>query len=300
MGAWLNRLDRPLPPGVKPSGEAYRVVTPEYFATVGISLRSGRLLSASDTKDAPAVVVNEALVKKYYPNENPIGKEIYLGAPDNRLFDHGPIVGVVSDTRDGGLGNDALPVVYMTLAMSPGVSQLSYVIRTEGNPAAVMSGAREIIRGADATVPIRDIQTMDEILGAALAPARWSLFLLGVFAGIAVVIALLGVFGLLSYLVTQSTREFGIRIALGASPHAVRSMVVRRALALVGTGLAGGLAGAAVLTRFMNALLYDVSPTDPLTFFLVAAAMAAAALLASYLPARRATRVDPMVALRAE
>jgi len=300
MGAWLNRLDRPLPPGVKPSGEAYRVVTPEYFATVGISLRNGRLLSASDTKDAPAVVVNEALVKKYYPNENPLGKEIYLGAPDNRLFDHGPIVGVVSDTRDGGLGNDALPVVYMTLAMSPGVSQLSYVIRTEGNPSAVMSGAREIIRGADATVPIRDIQTMDEILGAALAPARWSLFLLGVFAGIAVVIALLGVFGLLSYLVTQSTREFGIRIALGASPHAVRSMVVRRALALVGIGLAGGLAGAAVLTRFMNALLYDVSPTDPLTFFLVAAAMAAAALLASYLPARRATRVDPMVALRAE
>jgi putative ABC transport system permease protein len=141
---------------------------------------------------------------------------------------------------------------------------------------------------------------MDEILGAALAPARWSLFLLGVFAAIAVVIALLGVFGLLSYLVTQSTREFGIRIALGASPHAVRSMVVRRALGLVAIGLAGGLAGAAVLTRFMKTLLYGVSPTDPLTFFLVAGAMAAAALLASYLPARRATRVDPMVALRAE
>jgi predicted permease len=299
-GAWLNRLDRPLPPGVKPAGEAYRVVTPEYFSTVGISLRAGRLLSAADTRESPAVVVNEALVKKYYSNENPIGKEIYLGAPDRRLFDHGAIVGVVSDTRDAGLGENALPAVYMTLATSPGMNQLSYVIRTNANPAAVMSGAREIIHAADPSVPIRDLRTMEEILGDALAPARWSLYLLGVFAAVAVVIALLGVFGVLAYLVSQSTREFGIRIALGATPRLVRSMVVRRALLLVCLGLGVGLGGAVLLTRFMKTLLYEVSPTDPLTFVVVAAAMAGAALLASYLPARRATRVDPVVALRAE
>jgi predicted permease len=300
MGAWFNRLDRPLPPGVKPTGVPYRVVTPDYFTTVGMTLRAGRLLGASDTRESPAVVVNEALVKAYYPNENPIGKDVYLGAPDNRLFDHGPIVGVVSDTRDAGLGSDPLPTVYMTLAMMPALRQLSYVIRTDGNPSAVLGSTRAIIRAADATVPVRDVRTMDEILGSALAPARWSLFLLGAFAAVAVVIALLGVFGLLSYLVTQSAREFGIRMALGATPEVVRSMVVRRAAVLVSIGLVIGLGSAVLLTRFMTSLLYEVAPTDPLTFGLVAAGMVVAALLASYLPALRATRVDPAIALRAE
>jgi putative ABC transport system permease protein len=300
IGAWFNRIDRPLPPGVKPSGEAYRVVTADYFSTVGIALRAGRLLNSGDTRAAPAVVINEALAKKYYPNENPLGKEIYLGAPDNRLFDHGPIVGVVSDTRDAGLGSDPLPIAYMTLAMLPSWPQLSNVIRTDDNPAAVMSGARTIIRSLDPSLPIREVRTMEDILGEALAPARWSLFLLGIFAAIAVVIALLGVFGVLSFLVTQSTREFGIRIALGATPGVVRRMVVARALVLISIGLVAGLGGAYALTRFMKTLLYEVSPTDPLTFAAVAAAMVVAAIVASYLPARRATRVDPVIALRAE
>jgi putative ABC transport system permease protein len=300
IGAWFNRLDRPLPPNVKPSGEAYRVVTPEFFATMGIPLRVGRLLASSDTRETPAVVINEALAKKYYPNENPIGKQIYLGAPDNRLFDSAPIVGVVSNTRDAGLGSDPLPTVYMTLAMFPSWPQLSYVIRTTGSPAAVMSSARTIIRSLNPALPIRDVRTMEELVGEALAPARWSLLLLGIFAGIAVVIALLGVFGVLSYVVSQSTRELGIRIALGATPGAVRSLVMRRALVLVALGLTAGLFGATLLTRFMKTLLYEVSPTDPMTFVGVTAAMVAAAVLASYLPARRATRVDPVVALRAE
>jgi ABC-type antimicrobial peptide transport system permease subunit len=258
------------------------------------------LLASSDTRETPAVVINEALAKKYYPNENPIGKQIYLGAPDNRLFDSAPIVGVVSNTRDAGLGSDPLPTVYMTLAMLPSWPQLSYVIRTTDSPAAVMSSARTIIRSLNPALPIRDVRTMEELVGEALAPARWSLLLLGIFAGIAVVIALLGVFGVLSYVVSQSTRELGIRIALGATPGAVRSLVMRRALVLVALGLTAGLFGATLLTRFMKTLLYEVSPTDPMTFVGVTAAMVAAAVLASYLPARRATRVDPVVALRAE
>jgi predicted permease len=300
IGAWFNRIDRPLPAGMSPTGEAYRVVTPEYFETVGISLRRGRALESADTRDAPAVVVNEALVSKYYRGEDPLGKAIYLGAPDNRLFREAPIVGVVSDTRDGGLGTDPLPTVYIPLAVMPRWPAFSFVVRTRQNPSGVITGARAAIRALDPTLPVRNVETMDEVLSTAVAPARWSTTLLGVFAGVALVIAVLGVFGVLTYIVTQRTRELGIRIALGAAPGQVRRMVVTRGLGLVACGIVLGLIGAALLTRFMGTLLYGVTATDPLTYGGVAALLAAAAALASYLPARRATRVDPMLALRAE
>ncbi len=149
IGAWFNRIDRPLPDNVQPTGEAYRVVTPDYFTTVGIRLVSGRLLNQDDRKEAPAIVVNEALVKKYYPGENPIGKPVYLGAPDNRLFQQAPIVGVVSDTRDLGLGSDPVPTVYMPLAVMPSWPFFSYVVRTTGNPATLMPDVRRIVRELD-------------------------------------------------------------------------------------------------------------------------------------------------------
>jgi putative ABC transport system permease protein len=300
IGAWLNRIDRPLPPGTNPTGEAYRVVTPEYFAGVGISLRSGRVLSSSDRREVPAVLINEALAKKYYPGENPLGKEIYLGAPDNRLFDHAPIVGIVSDTRDAGLGSDPLPTVYIPLAVMPTWPSFFFVVRTAGDPTAIASAARAAIRSVDASLPVRYVHTLDEVVSAAVAPARWSTTLLGVFAGVALVIAVLGVFGVLSFIVTQRTRELGIRIALGASTGSVRRLVVMRGLALVVSGLAIGLGGAIALTRFMSTLLFGVTPTDPVTYAGVALLLLAAAMLASYLPARRATRVDPIIALRAE
>jgi putative ABC transport system permease protein len=300
IGAWFNRIDRPLPPGTNPTGEAYRVVTPEYFSAVGISLKTGRLLSIADRRDVPAIVINEALAKKYYPGENPLGKEIYLGAPDNRLFDHAPIVGIVSDTRDAGLGSDPLPTVYIPLAVMPTWPFFSFVVRTAGDPTTIASAARAAIRSIDASLPVRNIQTLDDVVAAAVAPARWSTTLLGVFAGVALVIAVLGVFGVLSFIVTQRTRELGIRIALGASTGSVRRLVVMRGVTLVVVGLAIGLAGAVALTRFMSTLLFRVTPTDPLTYAGVALLLLSAALLASYLPARRATRVDPIIALRAE
>jgi putative ABC transport system permease protein len=300
IGAWFNRIDHPLPPGTNPTGEAYRVVTPDYFATVGIALRSGRLFSSSDRKETPAVVINEALAKKYYPGENPLGKEIYLGAPDNRLFNHAPIVGIVSDTRDAGLGSDPLPTVYIPLAVMPTWPFFSYVVRTAGDPSAMAVAVRAAIRSVDASLPVRNVQTLDDVVSTAVAPARWSTTLLGVFAGVALIIAVLGVFGVLSFIVTQRTRELGIRIALGASMASVQRLVVARGLALVTVGLAIGFMGATALTRFMSTLLYGVTPTDPLTFGGVALVLLAAAMLASYLPARRATRVDPIIALRAE
>jgi putative ABC transport system permease protein len=301
IGAWFNRIDRPLPDGVHPTGEAYRVVTPEYFATVGQRLTLGRLLETSDRLDAPGVVVNQALVKKYYPGENPIGKEIYLGAPDNRLFDHAAIVGVVADTRDLGLGSDAVPTIYAPYALMPYWPAFSYVVRTTGSSTAtIISSSRAIIHAADPGVPVRGTQTLDDVLSAAVAPARWSAVLLGAFAMVALIMAVLGVFGVLSFIVTQRTRELGIRIALGASNTSVQGLVVGRGMLIVVAGLGVGLLGALALSRFMTSLLYGVTPTDPATYVGVGAVLLAAAALASYLPARRATRVDPIIALRAE
>lgn len=300
IGAWFNRIDRPLPGNVQPTGEPYRVVTPEYFATVGIPLRLGRLLDSHDRLDAPAIVVNEALVRKYYPNESPLGKPVYLGAPDNRLFDSAPIVGVVGDTRDMGLGSEPLPTVYIPFAMMPKWPIFSYVIRTNGDAAAVARSARQIVRELDPSLPIGGIHPLDEVVSAATAPARWSTTLLGVFAAIALVTAVLGVFGVLSYVVSQRTREVGIRIALGASSGAVRRLIVGRGLRLIVTGLTLGWIGSLALTRYMSSLLYGVTPTDRLTFAAVGLLLAGASLAASYLPARRATRVDPVIALRAE
>ena len=300
IGAWFNRIDRPLPDNVQPSGEGYRLVTPDYFATVGIPLKAGRMFNANDRREAPAIIVNEALVKKYYPNENPLGKPVYLGAPDNRLFDSAPIVGVVGDTRDAGLGSDPLPTVYIPFAVMRSWPFYSVVIRHSGSSAPIIASARGVVRDIDATIPIMNVQTLADVVSNAAAAARWSTTLLGVFAGVALVTAVLGVFGLLSYMVTQGARELGIRIALGASSGGVQRLVLSRGLGLVGAGLAAGLAGALILTRFMQSLLYGISPTDPITFFGVAVVLLLAAAAASFIPARRATRIDPIAALRAE
>jgi putative ABC transport system permease protein len=299
-GAWFNRIDRPLPDNVQPTGEAWRIVTPDYFATVGIRLAAGRLPTEADRRETPAIVVNEALVKKYYPNENPLGKPAYLGAPDNRFFPSAPIVGVVGDTHDAGLGVAPLPTVYIPYGVFPGGMSYTYVLKTTSDPASVVSSARDVIHELDPTLPIRRVRTFDDVLTAAVAPSRWSATLLGTFAGVALVIAVLGVFGVLSYLVAQRTRELGIRIALGASTMAVQRFIMARGMLLVGFGVAIGIVGATALTRFMTSLLYGVTPTDPLTLGGVAALLVGAAGLATYIPARRATRVDPMVALRAE
>jgi predicted permease len=301
VGAWFNIIDRPLPPDRTPPGEAYRVVTPDYFTTAGVPLLRGRALTDDDRAGRQSsVVINDALARKYWPGESPLGKEIYLGAPDNRIVDHATIVGVVGDTRDAGLGADPLPIVYIPLGLVPKWPFFSYMIRTTGEPEAIARAARDVMRSLDPSLAIRNVRSMDDRVRESVAPARWSMALLTLFAGVALAMAAVGVFGVLSFLVTQRTRELGIRMALGAAPGEVRRMVVAHAARLAIIGAALGLAGALVLGRVMEGLLYGISSTDPATYAAVTAVLLAIAVLASWLPARRATRVDPMVALRSE
>jgi predicted permease len=301
IGAWFNMFDRPVGPNETPPAVAYRVASPGYFTVTGIPLRRGRLTTVEDRLDNhPSVVINEALAKQYWPDGDPIGREIYLGAPDNRIFPRATVVGVVGDTKDGGLSADALPTVFIPTTMMPTWPFFSYVVRTSVEPNSVAQQVRAQIRALDAAMPIRNVQTMDTILLDAVGPARWSMTLLGLFASMALVLAGVGIFGVLSFTVAQQTRELGIRMALGAAPGAVRRMVLRQGMALVITGVVIGLAGAFALTRLMASMVYGVTTTDPVTYASVAVVLVGVAALASYLPARRATEVSPLVALRAE
>ena len=301
IGAWLNVVDRPLPPNVKPRGEAYRVVTPDYFATAGVPLRQGHLFTGIERPDrAPAVVINEALAKQYWPNENPIGKQIWLGSPETHLIPASTIVGVVGDTKDGGLDVSPLPIVYVPLALMPSWQSFGYMIRTSADPANLASAVRGTMRTMAPGLPLRNLSTMDDRVRESVAPARWSMTLLAVFAGVALTLAGIGIFGVLSFIVRQRTRELGIRVALGAAPERVRRMVVMRGLLLAAAGAGIGLLGSALLGRWMQTMLFEVKPTDPATYLAVTPLLLLIAGIASYTPARRATKVDPMLALRSD
>ena len=301
IGAWVNILERPLPANQTPPAEAYRVISPEYFSTVGIPLVRGRFPTRDDRLDGQrSVVINQALARRYWPDADPIGKEIYLGAPDNRLFPDARIVGVVGDTRDLGPAAAPVPAVFIPARMMPRWNSFSYVLRTTGDPAALVGPVRAEFRTMDPTAPMRNVRTMEEVLAGSLAPARWTMTLLSVFAAVALVLACVGIFGVLSFTVAQRTRELGIRIALGAAPIAVQGLVLREAMALTAAGVALGLVVTAFVTRFMGSMVYGIPRTDPITYGAVALLLIAVAALASLLPARRATKVSPLVALQSE
>jgi len=301
VGAWFNIVDRPTPPNETPPAEAYRVVSPNYFATAGIHLVRGRFPTLDDRVDrGPAVVVNQALAKKYWPGEDPIGKQIMLGAPGNYLNPASPIVGVVGDTPDVGLDNPPIPTVFMPMRVAPFWPFFTYLIRTSGPPEAVTLAVRRELRAAFPTVAIRNVRTMESVLHDSVAPARLSMRLVGAFAIVALITAALGVFGVLSFVVAQRTRELGIRMALGAAPGDVRRMVIAYGGRLATAGLAIGLLGSFALTRLISKLLFGVAPTDPLTFASVSAILLGIGVLASWIPARRATRIDPITALRSD
>lgn len=285
----------PAPRGQEPSAEL-RVASDGYFAALGIPLREGRAFSEQDAPAAtPVAVVNETLARRYFPHESPVGHRLRLA--DLALT----IVGVVGDVRGAGLDRPAEPELYMSLRQSPYVPrEMTLVAHTAVPPASIVSPVREAVRAVDPEQAIYDIETMDEVVTRSLSNHRLYTWLLGTFAAIALVLAAAGVYGVTSYLVAQRTRELGIRVALGAAPRSLPALVVRRsaAVALVGTVL--GLLGALALTRLLATLLSGVSPTDPAVFAAVAAGLVAIALIASYLPARRATRVDPLIALQSE
>jgi predicted lysophospholipase L1 biosynthesis ABC-type transport system permease subunit len=246
----------------------------------------------------PSVVINEALAKRYWPNGDPIGEDIYLGAPDNRLFDRATIVGIVGNTRDAGLRADPLPEVFIPDGVMPTWSQLGFVVRTPGDPSSVVAAVRAAMRDVVPGRPLTSVRTMDDVMKDAAAPDRLALTLLGTLAAVAVSMAALGVFGVLAYVVAQRRRELGIRLALGAAGEDVRRLVVLQGLRMAGAGVVIGLAGALALSRVMTGFLYGIRSTDPLTYTAVALLLLAIALVASWIPAMRATRVDPMIALR--
>ena len=273
-----------------------RFVSPGYFSAMGVPLVKGRLFDERDTKDAQqTVIVNENLAQRFWPNEDPIGKRI-------ERVDKEPwrsVVGVVRDTREFSVDNEPPISIYHPHEQFP-IGTMFLVVRSTQNASALTSGISKEIRDLDPELPAYEFKTMEQRLSDSLSRRRFSTFLLGVFATVALVLAAIGLYGVLAYSVTQRTQEIGIRMALGAEPGRIMSMIVRHSLVLVAAGVAIGLLGAWAVTRVMASLLYGVSTTDGLTFAGPPLILVAVALLASYFPARRAARVDPTVALRSE
>jgi putative ABC transport system permease protein len=292
----LLTLDRPAPPaGENPQARFYNI-GPGYFNTLQVPLLRGREFSVADRTGAQSVaVVNETLAKRFWPDEDPIGKRV-ASVRSQQIFE---IIGVVGDMRRFGLGAQVEPEIYWPYMQQPrGASY--FVFRTVVDPATVIAAVRERVARIDPAVVVVNVSTMDQLVSAALKRPRFNLFILGIFAGAALLLAAVGLYGLTSYTVAQNKREFGIRIALGARNGEIIKLVVGRGLVMALLGITVGMVTSFALTRFLVGLLYGVNATDPLTFAGVALIMTAIILLACWIPARRATKVDPMVELRCE
>jgi len=307
---WTRGFDvagRPRAPGDDRPGAVYRVVLPGYFSTMRLPILQGRDIAAADTRQSPDVaVVSETLVRRHFPNGDALGRRITFDDPTGPAPHWLTIVGIVRDavgfTWDGG----ADPTIYLPYLQSASYLEspeghyayLTVVLRTDGDPAALAAPARSAIWSIDRGVSISEVVTMDDAVARALARPRFQSTLLGAFAALALVLAAGGIYGVMSYAVARRTREIGLRLTLGAGRGDVLRLILSQALRRLALGGALGLAGAWLSTRALTTMLYGVQPTDALTFAGVPAILAITALAASYLPARRASRVDPMVALR--
>jgi putative ABC transport system permease protein len=298
IGVSVQIEGRPIPQRGDEAQVAYQAITPDYFRVMRIPLVEGRFISSRDGKDAPAVVVvNQAFVRKFFPGVDPLGQRlrIEMGGGKNR-----EVVGVVGDVREEGLAIGPSPEAYVPLFqawVSPG---MAYVVRTRAEPLSLAPTIRREILDVDKNQPIAQIQTMEQILYGASAPPRFRTELLSLFSLLALVLTAVGLYGVTAYLVSQRTHEIGVRIALGAPPVRILILVLRESAVLIGAGILLGLVGAMGLTRIVSTLLFEIKPTDPATFLFVSSLMLGVGFLACYIPARRATKVDPMVALRYE
>ena len=280
----------------------YDVVSPGYFETMQIPVLEGRDFSWSDTPQTqPVIVINEAMARRDWPGEDPLGKRIRQGGPEEE-FPWMTIVGVVGDIREFDVMTQPRPTMYFPITQWPDSYHVlrDWVVRTAGNPLGIAAVIRGAIWDVDKDLPISRVRSMEQVRSLSVAPQRFNLLLFALFAALALALAAVGIYGVMAYSVAQRTREIGIRVALGAQHGDILRLVVAQGARLAVLGVMIGLGGAFALTRLMAGLLYGVPPTDPLTFAGVAALLAGAALLACYIPARRATRVDPIVALRHE
>ena len=297
-GYWVDhlpanpQLDVALPQAV------FSVIAPGMFQTLGIPLRTGRDFNDQDVRDAPfTVIVNEALARKSFPGENPIGRLLYCGLDSIQPM---TIVGIAGDVHQWGPERAPMPEMFMPYAQHPGwATSLNLLVRTSSDPGALTDAVRRKIRERDPAVPVK-FSTMDANVAEGVAAPRFRVVLLGIFAGLAVCLAMAGVYGVMSYAVSQRTNEIGLRMALGASSRDVMRLVLGQGLLLAAIGLAIGLAGSVAATRLLRSLLFEVKPNDPLTYAAVAGLLGVIALAACCVPALRATRVDPLVALRQE
>ena len=289
---------QPVLPSAQKATTDVRVVDQDYFKTMGIPLLKGRTFTdREETQESRVVIISEALARQYFSNENPLGKRITISMKQQN--DPCEIIGVVGDVKMKGLDIATRPMVYWPHAELPYLS-MTLLVRTNGSTTGIAGSLEREVRALDKDQPISDVRTMNEWLADSIARARFATFLLGIFAVVALMLASLGIYGVMAYSVTQRTNEIGIRMALGATRGDVVLLVLKRGLLLAVSGVAIGLIGSVGLTRLLAGLLFGVSVTDPAIFGLVPILLLAIALLAVYLPARRATRVDPLVALRYE
>jgi putative ABC transport system permease protein len=298
----FNFVDHPVPDSNEPVA-AFHAVTPGLFETMRASLVSGRFFDNRDQRNsAPVMIISAAFAHKYFPNENPVGKFLKIGAsegPTRESYKKREIVGVVGDLRTEELEKVPVPTYYVPL------SQLMFgpptvVIRTFGDPTAIAAEAGKVLRSMDADSALYDVRTMEDYLALDLGRARFQTVLLGLFAGIALLLTAVGLYGVMAQSVAQRTQEIGIRMAMGATREDVRTMVLRTGTVLSLTGTAIGVVAALALARLIESLLYEIPPRDPMTYVSVCGVLALVAIVSSYLPAARATRLDPVVALRYE
>jgi putative ABC transport system permease protein len=310
LGLGFSIAGRPANGQQSQGGAGWAYVTPRFFDVFRVPVVRGRGFTERDAAGAPGVVlINEAMARRFWPHENAIGQRITIGAGMGPAFDEPPreIIGVVGDARDGGLNQDPVNEMFVPLAqVRDGVMELNnrfmpltWVVRTRVAPFSVAEPIKRIFQQA-ADLPAGHIRTMDQVVVQSTARDQFNTLLLGIFAFVAILLASIGLYGLMAYSVEQRTLEFGIRLALGADSIALRKMIVRQAMRLAIAGILIGLAGAYGLTRLMAAMLFGVKPTDPMVFVSVAVLLGSVAFLASYIPARRAVRISPSVALRYE
>jgi putative ABC transport system permease protein len=298
---------RPLPTPADAPLASYRIVTGDYFATMNIPLIKGRTFTDADKEDSLQVVaVNQNMAEMMWPGEDPVGKRLTVGVPlPGDKPDYATVVGVVGNVKHTSIAGETGMQMYQPVTQTPFLGlgfgrTMNFILRTQLEPTTLTESARAVIAGLNPRLPVANVKTMETIISESVAANRFNMSLFGLFAVIAMSLTIVGVFGVMNYAVTQRTQEIGIRMALGAQPGQVRALILKQGLVLSAVGLGVGLGGALLVTRLLASLLFSVSATDPMILTAVALLLAAVALLTCYIPARRATKVDPIIALKHE